>query len=384
MLVVTVGAAAALLGLSGLWLWQKLPMFTVGAAAALLGFAWWFWWQLPKRQVARLSLKLRDAKARADVEDNFRKTVSQLLGGATVLIGAGFAYLQFSQQQQASHDLLISNQVAKGFEHLGSDKPVIRLGGIYALEGVMNTSEQYRRPVLEALCAFVRDGTKTVAVNQAVATDSQSALTVIARRRYPELGDVNLAEAHIPTADLGGAKLSGANLTGAILSDANLTGAILSGAILGGAKLNGANLIRANLSNAHLNRANLSGAYLSDANLSGAELLDATLIDAHLIRANLSGVPLIDANLSHAGLYSANLSSAHLEGANLSGAELTDANLRNASLNGANLSGAILGGAKLNGADLRGATVSQTQLDAACGTDMMLPTGLNLKPCPSP
>jgi hypothetical protein len=43
---------------------------------------------------------------------------------------------------------------------LGSDKPVVRLGGIYALEGVMNTSEEYHQPVLEALCAFVRDNTR--------------------------------------------------------------------------------------------------------------------------------------------------------------------------------------------------------------------------------
>ena len=59
-------------------------------AAALYG-AWWLWWRLPKRQVDRLSLRIRDAKARADVEDNFRKIVGQLLGGATVLVGAGFA-----------------------------------------------------------------------------------------------------------------------------------------------------------------------------------------------------------------------------------------------------------------------------------------------------
>jgi hypothetical protein len=39
-----------------------------------------------------------------------------------VLLGAGFAYLQFQQQQQASHDTLISNQVSKGFEQLGGDK----------------------------------------------------------------------------------------------------------------------------------------------------------------------------------------------------------------------------------------------------------------------
>jgi hypothetical protein len=30
---------------------------------------------------------------------------------------------------------------AKGFEQLGSHEIVVRLGGIYALEGVMNTSD---------------------------------------------------------------------------------------------------------------------------------------------------------------------------------------------------------------------------------------------------
>src|SRR6516225_9933211 len=55
--------------------------------------------------------------------------------------------------------LTIAMVVMKGSEHLASDKIVMRLGGIYALEGVMNTSEQYHQPVLEALCAFVRENT---------------------------------------------------------------------------------------------------------------------------------------------------------------------------------------------------------------------------------
>src|ERR1700720_4430696 len=138
----------------------------IAGSAVLLAVGFWWWW--PKRQVNRLRLTIRDPKARADVEDNLRKTIGQLLGGAAVLIGAALAYLQFTQQQQtsqqqfgqqqqASHDLLISNQVSKGFEQLGNEKIVVRLGGIYALEGVMNTSEQYHRPVLDALSAFVRD-----------------------------------------------------------------------------------------------------------------------------------------------------------------------------------------------------------------------------------
>jgi hypothetical protein len=47
--------------------------------------------------------------------------------------------------------LTIAIVVMNGSEHLASDKIVMRLGGIYALEGVMNTSEQYHGPVLEAL-----------------------------------------------------------------------------------------------------------------------------------------------------------------------------------------------------------------------------------------
>ena len=75
--------------------WTILIRAVLGtlAVAALCG-AWWLWWRLPKRQVDRLRLRIGDPKARADVEDNFRKTIGQLLGGAAVLIGAALAYLQ--------------------------------------------------------------------------------------------------------------------------------------------------------------------------------------------------------------------------------------------------------------------------------------------------
>ena len=353
--------------------------------SALLFGIWWLWWRLPKWQVNRLALKIRDPKARADVEDNFRKTVGQALGGAAVLIGAAFALFQFLQQQQtakrksireqqkAAHDLLISNQVSKGFEQLASDKIEMRLGGLYALEGVMNTSEQYHGPVLEALCAFVRDHTigKTVSEKQP-ATDIQAALTVIGRRAEGpgtlDLDNVSIArrqperrqperrqpERRQPERrrQPGGANLSGANLSGANLSGANLSGANLSGA-------------------------NLSGANLSDANLSGANLSGADLSGADLSGANLSG-----ANLSGANLSGANLSGANLSGANLSGADLSGANLSGANLSGADLSGANLSGANLSGANLSGAkNLTQEQLDKACGNATQLPPGLTLKPC---
>src|SRR3954469_10803234 len=192
------------------WLRAAEPWLLIpGIPAALFG-AWWLWWRLPKRQAERLRSTMPDTKARADVEDNFRKTVGQLLGGIAVLFGAGFAYLQFSaqqenarqqlavslrqseQQRESAQALLISNQVSKGFEQLGSKDLVVRLGGIYALEGVMNTSKEYHEPVLEALSAFVRENAKkpanvntTPPVPDPPATDIQAALTVIGRRKVP-------------------------------------------------------------------------------------------------------------------------------------------------------------------------------------------------------
>jgi uncharacterized protein YjbI with pentapeptide repeats len=314
----------------GLWWWLLMVL-----AALLLAVAiWWAWWRLPKQQVAQLALKIRDPKDRADVEDNYRKTIGQAIGGVAVLLGAVLAYLQFSGQQRAAHDLLISNQVSKGFEQLGSEKFVVRLGGIYALEGVMNASDhQYYQPVLEALTAFVREGTSASAVPAALPpTDIQAALTVIGRRE----------------AGWGGVDLTKANIAGAHLTAANLPYALL---------------VAANLTDATLTDASLDHADLRGANLTGTDLTGADLTDAYLLRANLTRANLTDANLAHAYLYGANLTCADLRGAKLGGADLT----------GANLTGAIL---------VFPTGLNQKQLNVACGSDAKLPPGLTLKPCP--
>jgi hypothetical protein len=279
--------------------WWPWLLLGTAVAAIVLRLAWWFWWWLPKQQAERLKLVIRDPKARTDIEDNFRKTAGQLLGGAAVLIGAAFAYLQFTQQQQttreqfdrqqkAAEDQLISNQVSKGFELLGNKDGQVeqRLGGIYALEGVLNNSDQYQRPVLEALCAFVRDHAKADRSSEGPpATDIQAALTVIGRRvvllqKVPVLGllvaPVDLRDAHLPKADLSGAKLNDADLRGADLQGASLNEASLYGADLSGADLSDTNLTFAHLRGATLTGTNLTGAklylsYLSYADLTGAK-----------------------------------------------------------------------------------------------------------------
>jgi hypothetical protein len=338
-------AAAAVLEL---WWWVGLPgWLTIAMIATAIALApplvygvvygaWWLWWRLPKWQLKSLEPQIptENPKERADVEDNFRKTAGQLIGGAAVLIGAGFALFQFLQQQNASHDLLISNQVSKGFEQLAGDKIAMRLGGIYALEGVMNTSEQYHGPVLEALCAFVRENTVGKTAPHKPATDVQAALTVIGRRIE--------GPGAVWTVDLENVNISGALLVNAFLAFARM------------------------------GHANLTKAYLFSANLNGTNLTEANLSGANLVNAQLSGAILTNADL---------------RGAHLGGAYLGDADLRGADLTGANLSDADLIDAKLSGADLSVAVVglTQAQLDAACGdANTKLPEYLTPpKPCPT-
>jgi hypothetical protein len=77
---------------------------SVGAALCAI------WWWVPKFQIRDLTFE--NDKDRAATEDNFRKTVGQVIGGAAVLVGAGLAYLQFSQQQDTAAKEAIRQQGA--------------------------------------------------------------------------------------------------------------------------------------------------------------------------------------------------------------------------------------------------------------------------------
>ncbi len=147
-------------------------------------------------------------------------------------------------------------------------------------------------------------------INSGLAVRSEASARLL---RGSTLSHATLSGAYLPNADLGDADLSGANLSNALLLNANLIGADLSGADLSNALLDNADLV-AHLPNADLSGAKLIGADLSDANLFSADLSDANLIGADLSRADLSDANLFGANLENANLAGANgITNAELE-----------------------------------------------------------------------
>jgi hypothetical protein len=189
---------------------------------------------------------------------------------------------------------------SRALEQIGSANLDVRIGGIYALEGIALDSPRNHPTVMEVLTAFIRErsrkqpyvaGPESVWGDRWPDTDVQVALTVVGRRKAEHDDDtrtIALAGTDLAGADLTGAVLTGANLTGANLTRADLTRADLAGADLASARLTGADLTGARLTDADLTGARLTGARLTDADLTGARLTDADLTGARLTGARLT------------------------------------------------------------------------------------------------
>jgi uncharacterized protein YjbI with pentapeptide repeats len=365
------------------WVWMIL-----GMVLAVVFVIW-----IPKRQA-------KDRENTAQLENEQRRTLIQIIGGVALLVGAYITWENFvatRQNFQATQALVERGQNTDRFTHaieqLGKGKPgddnlAIRLGGIYALEQLgMDSPKTYGRPVVEVLTTYVREyawwngvstprdtpkgpaGGGDVKPQEKKAhplEDIQTILTVLGRRNTDnerglklDLSKTDLQGANLPGANLAGADLTGANLQGANLLDTNLVGVTMVGAALQGATLRGANLQNANL---------------LETNLMGVSLVGGTLQGATLQRANLQKANLQNANLQNADLQYADLENATLQDANLQNTKLQRANLLDVTLQGAEMLGAHLEGASVFSKDL-----TQQQLVVACLDDTTGLRGTELK-----
>ena len=240
---------------------------------------------------------------------------------------------------ETTREAQFSDRYSRALEQVGSDNLDVRIGGIYALEGIAIDSPKYHPTVMEVLTAFIREHSRKPAADTKVERwpppDVQTALTVVNRRnKGRDIRSLNLSGADLSTAQLDKTDLKGARLVGADLQRTNFNSANLQGADLAGADLIYANLNSANLIDANLGSTNLRGAYLCGAILSGANLRGA-----YLCGADLSGAFFGGTDLSGADLGNANLNGTKLV-ADFSGADLTDVDITNADPADADLSGA--------------------------------------------
>jgi len=301
-------------------------------------------WMLPKWQVRHL-LSLTESE-RFACENESRKTIAQIIGGALLLAGLYFTAetLRLNQETlRATQERQVTEQYSRAVEQIGHSSLQVRLGGIYALERVAAESSRYQAIVSDVLSAFVRDRAawagKTKApdpdwLKRRVAPDIAAAVATIVRSRPYRIQFVKTGAPCVPPAH----KL--------YFDDGCL---VFSGVP---PNVHWDEVLRR--SYIDLSAANLSGLLLySPQNLGAvsltlANLERAALIECQLIATSLIGARLVDADLENARLNLANLDSANFERAILKGADLRRASLRKTILRGADLTGA-----QLRGVDLR-------------------------------
>ncbi len=229
-----------------------------------------------------------DYAKQLELEDNFRKTIVQMLGGAFLLLGLYYSARTFGLSREGH----ITDRFTKAIEQLGwvvKGEPSIevRLGAIYALERIAIDSLRDHWTIMEILTAYVRENTSKdhYVEGEKPRTDIQAILTVLGRRKTGPKREREGLYLDLAKSSLSGVKLKQPNLQRTSLVEANLQGAVLLQA-----NLQHASLYKANLQNAELIAANLQGAILEGANLQSANLDAADLQDTDLRNANLQDV----------------------------------------------------------------------------------------------
>ena len=252
------------------------------AGLVVLGLVVWALRCIPPWQVeqvrARLDTPEKYEYRLATLEDEYRRTLVQSIGGFFLLVGLYLTWrrivatektvsvaqenLSVAQENvrvaqenvRVAEEGQVTDRFTKAIAQLGDKEIAIRLGGIYALERIAKDSEKDHGPIMEVLTAYVREKAPrreedipTAAVKPT--SDIQAVLTVIGRRKATEIKRpddfLDLTHTHLAGVNLEWANLSGLSLYGANLYGANLFGANLKVTALGMADLTRALLIGA-------------------------------------------------------------------------------------------------------------------------------------------
>ena len=232
------------------------------------------------------------------------------------------------EQNKISEQGRITESMGQAIIQTGAfngDKPniAIRLGGLYSLQGIMQSSSYDEKTIAKIIYSYVSENAKkdeNQKPNKPSAPpreDVQAALDIIHQfnkewkkqgKRVFQSNRLNLAHKNFSGYSFEEMDFSGTFLTGGDLSNAKLYNANFSGANLLDANLTKALLVQTDLSSTNLSKANLSATTIMDTNLSRARLVDANLSKAIILNVDLSNADLSGADLTDAVLINVNLS----------------------------------------------------------------------------
>ncbi|MFJ4884606.1 pentapeptide repeat-containing protein [Streptomyces sp. NPDC088731] len=338
-------------------------LLSTGAGAALIGSLMMLWrgpWWLDGAYLSDKGLR----EGSAALVTGFRTALVQTLAA----LGASLALVYTARNFRLTRRGQVTERFTKALERLGSDEIYVRIGGVLALEQIVQDAPEQATHAAQVLYAFTRERAPrvgrhdtTTAVRAArrkarnkrpsvdasprpsssPSADVQAALTALtrpaSRRHVDSRLQIDLSGFHLAGVQLNGADMRGINLSGADLEDADLSECLLAGVNMEGSNLRDASLEDADLENVNLRMADLTRANLMRANLRFAKIEKAKLCKAELMSAQLQEAQAFAADLTEASLRLADLTHASFHDANFTQAFLHSANLTNTFLHAAYL-----------------------------------------------
>lgn len=212
----------------------------------------------------------------------------------------------------------------------------VRLGAIYSLERIAHDSFRDHWPIIETLCAYVRQESKAPELPEP-RVDVQAAIYAIGKRRE----DWKRREPQDQALDLRKSSLRGVDMTG-LDFDRSL-----------------------------FHEANLSNSQLVDANLNGSHFFETDLSNSNLMRCKLNNSVFRNSNFSKTGLDLCEFKNSFLYFCAFDGSTFYEADLLESDVEGSSFGGCDLSAAK---------NMTQNQINSmSYSMPSRIPEGMNMK-----
>jgi hypothetical protein len=257
-----------------------------------------------------MAVKMPDVE-RIKAENDSMRTLTQVFGGAFVLVGLYFSAksIAISKRDQAS------DRVGDAMAALGSTSEAQRVGAITVLADILSRPSKDYYVARTTLSAFVRSQTGDEIYRSkhrdGPSVDVQAALNALGGRgwgsrcaprqqrildlRNTFLVGVDLRDGYFAGADFGHSNLSSANLHNATLTQVRFTGVTATRASFVQADLRKATFYQATADGAAFREALLDDSIFTRADLRDASFAGTTLIRVSFSNATLVGTSFDDA-----------------------------------------------------------------------------------------
>lgn len=239
-----------------------------------------------------------DPKKMTDEQWATIKNVGYAFGMLLLIIQISISNLRANALEKTAKATLASNveqRYHNAIEHLTNENTVIRIGAIYNLYHISQTTNTYDTTIFDMFCEYLKDQSQDLPIKIKGKVEKQIIIDKLFKAKKNEIVLKNPKNINLTGVDLTGVDLTGVGLTGV-----DLTGAKLDSCVFDEADLSKATL-PANLTTIKsMNKAIIDGVnFCTGSDLQGLKLKQASWKNAQVRYTNLSNADLSNAKLDN-------------------------------------------------------------------------------------